>query len=415
MSSHPVATSMQHEHELAALQLIEHPIVQRARAEVAERWLGRAKPSAAMRDCFDWAFEEVMFSAAIWSSNQDPLRPKVTCITRLTHPVEGQQIPGSRWGIDNPDSIYRVIPISGDERYEIRGTVGEHRMTENYFTLWDANMGTLDVLDGRTMEVEADGSFVITVDADAANGRPNHVQSTANAHEFYIRDVMLDWAVDDPNHFTIHRLGSEPSTPPRTVDEQAELTAAFMAHYADFTGKMSHGTAKMPANHFALAWSADHTGALRNQVYVGGRFELTPDEALVIDVSDGGSEYFTVPIANIWGTTMDIVDRTSSLNKAQSSPNADGTYTYVLSATDPGVHNWIDTCGLPDGNLTLRMAEFPDGGPRDDLSATGRVVELDALDGAIPESTPRVTADERATQLRDRRAAYLRRLPEVAV
>ena len=415
MSSHPVATPMQHEHELAALELIRHPTVTAARAEVAERWLARANPSPAMRDCFEWAFDEVMFSAAIWSSNQDPLRPKVTCITRLAHEVDGHAIPGSRWGIDNPDSIYRVIPISGAERYEIRGTVGEHRMTENYFTLWDENMGTVDVLNGRTMEIDDDGSFVITVDADPANGRPNHVRSSDAAHEFYIRDVMLDWALDDPNHFEIHRLGGAPTAPERTLDEQAELTASFMAHYADFTGKLSHGTAKMPANHFALAWSADHTGALRNQVYVGGRFELAPDEAFVIDVSDGGAEYFTVPIANIWGTTMDIVDRTASLNKAQSKANEDGTYTYVLSAEDPGVHNWIDTCGLPDGNLTLRMAEFPDGGPRDDLAATGRVVRLDALDDELPSSTPRVTAAERATQLAERRAAYLRRLPEVAV
>jgi hypothetical protein len=57
----------------------------------------------------------------VWSLNQDKLRPKVSCITRLGHPVGGRQIPGSRWGIDNPDSVYRVIPISGDERYEIRG------------------------------------------------------------------------------------------------------------------------------------------------------------------------------------------------------------------------------------------------------------------------------------------------------
>src|SRR6185312_6264159 len=90
----------------------------------------------AMRERFDDAFAEVMFSAAVWSSNQDKLRPKVSCITRLAHTVQGRRIPGSRWGIDNPDSVYRVIPISGDERYEIRGRVGEHRMTENYFTLW---------------------------------------------------------------------------------------------------------------------------------------------------------------------------------------------------------------------------------------------------------------------------------------
>ena len=130
-----------------------------------------------MRECFDAAFAEVMFSAAVWSSNQDKLRPKVSCITRLGHPVDGRVIPGSRWGIDNPDSVYRVIPISGDERYEIRGRVGEHRMTENYFTLWDANMGTVDVLNGRTMEVDSDGSFLVTVDGDPA-GRPNHVQTT---------------------------------------------------------------------------------------------------------------------------------------------------------------------------------------------------------------------------------------------
>ena len=138
-----------------------------AYAEVAETWLGRAKASDAMRAVFEPAFEEVMFSAAVWSSNQDPLRPKVTTITRLEHEVEGRRVPGSRWGIDNPDSVYRVIPISGDERYEIRGRVGANRMTENYFTLWNQHMGTVDVLDGRRMQVEADGSYVITVDSRA--------------------------------------------------------------------------------------------------------------------------------------------------------------------------------------------------------------------------------------------------------
>ena len=145
------------------LELIVHPTVTEAYRRVAARWLDLAEPSEVMRECFDWAFREVMFSAAIWSSNQDPLRPKVTCITRLAHTVEGHEIPGSRWGIDNPDSIYRVIPISGDEKYRITGRVGRNRMTENYFTLWDDKMGTVDVLNGRTMDVDSDGSFTITL------------------------------------------------------------------------------------------------------------------------------------------------------------------------------------------------------------------------------------------------------------
>jgi hypothetical protein len=411
MPDNPVATQDQHEQELAALELTKHPTVQAAYRSVAETWLSRAKPSDAMRERFDAAFAEVMFSAAVWSSNQDKLRPKVTCITRLAHPVAGQQIPGTRWGIDNPDSVYRVIPISGDERYEIHGRVGEHRMTENYFTLWDANMGTVAVLNGRTMDVDSDGSFTITVDSDPAGGRPNHVRSTAEAHEFYIRDVLLDWGRDDPNHLTVERIGSAPSTPARTLDEQADATAAMMAYFANFTGKLSHGIYKMPANNFNLAWSADKVGAMRNQVYVMGRFDLGPDEAFVVDVGDGGAEYFTVPLSNIWGTTLELVDRTGSLNKAQSVPNEDGSYTYVISPTDPGTANWIDSDGLREGILTLRMAEFGGEGPKEDLGARGRVVALDQLDTGVP-TLRRVTTDERKAELAARRTAYLRRLPE---
>lgn len=411
MPEHPVATAAQHEQELAALDLLQHPTVQAAYRSVAETWLGRAKASDAMRACFEDAFAEVMFSAAVWSSNQDALRPKVSCITRLAHPVQGRAIPGSRWGIDNPDSVYRVIPISGDERYEIHGRVGHNRMTENYFTLWDANMGTVAVLNGRTMEVESDGSFTITVDSDPAAGRANHVQSTPEAHEFYIRDVLLNWDRDDPNHLSVQRLGGPPSRPARTRDEQADATADMMAYFANFTGKLSHGVYKMAPNDFNLAWSADKVGAMRNQVYVMGRFDLSPGEAFVVDVGDGGAEYFTVPLSNIWGTTLDIVDRTGSLNKSQSTPNADGSYTYVIAPTDPGVANWIDSDGLNEGILTLRMAEFGGEGPKEDLGARGRVVKLDDLEREVP-TLRRVSAQERATELAERRAAYLRRLPE---
>jgi hypothetical protein len=237
------------------------------------------------------------------------------------------------------------------------------------------------------------------------------VQSTPDAHEFYIRDVLLNWDRDDPNHLFVERLGGELSTPARTLDEQADATADMMAYFANFTGKLSHGVYKMEPNNFNLAWSADKVGAMRNQVYVMGRFDLKPDETFVVDVSDGGAEYFTVPLSNIWGTTLELVDRTGSLNKAQSMANADGTYTYVISSVDPGVANWIDSDGLNEGILTLRMAEFAGDGPKEDLGALGRVVKLDDLDAEVP-TLRRVTAAERTAELAERRAAYLRRLPE---
>ena len=85
----------------------------------------------------------------------------------------------------------------------------------------------------------------------------------------------------------------------------------------------------------------------------------------------------------------------------------------MISNADPGVHNWVDPCGLTSGILTLRMAEFPDQRPTDGLSASGQVVKLADLESVLPPGTRQVTADERATQLADRAAAYARRLPEV--
>src|SRR5437870_609820 len=286
-------------------------------------------------------------------------------------------------------------------------------MTENYFTLWDDRMNTVDVLSGHDLELRPDRTFTVTVDSDPANGRPNHIQSSAAAQEFYIRDVMLDWATDTPNELSIERLGGTPATPPLTIDEQAELAATYMLRFADFTHSLSSGPLQAEPNDFSLAYSADTGGALRNQVYIGGNFDLRDDEALVITVHDGGAAYFVVPITNIWGTTMDIVHRTSSLNSAQSVADPGGSYTYVLSKHDPGVHNWLDPCGLSDGVLTLRWAEFPGGRPNEHLAVRSEVVPVSALRNRLPEATKWMTDAERAQQRRERAAAYKRRLPEL--
>lgn len=408
--SNPIATPEQHEVERRALRLLQHPIVQRTREEVRAHWLKTASPSPEMRACFDWAFEEVMFGAAVWSLNQDPQRPKVVTITRLRHKVGDLQVPGSRWGIDNPDSIYRVIPIDGNERYLIKGRVAEKRLTENYFTLWDRSMNTVDVLSGHDLVLDHDRRFAITVDSDPANGRANHIRSSPQAHEFYIRDVILDWATDVPNSLSIEKLGGPPKTPPRSEDEQAELTAQFMRAYADNTVRWNNQALEKPANTFSFTIDRETDGALRNQVYILGHFQLTDDQALVLNVRLGGAKYFLAPITNVWGTTNDIVNRTGSLNKAQSVANPDGTYTYVISVRDPGVHNWVDPSGMHEGILTLRWAEFPAGRPAADLGVESQVVPLARRRDVLAPGTKFVTLAERQQQVTERARAYARRL-----
>jgi hypothetical protein len=408
----PIATEGQHETELRALALCAHPALVRTKAEVRAWWLSANDPSPEMRACFEWAFEEVMFAAVVWSLNQDPLYPRVVAITRLAHRVAGRDVPGSRWGLDNPDSIYRVIPISGAERYEIRGRVAERRLAENYFTLWDANMNTVDVLDGKRLAVGPDRRFTITVDGEPASGRPNHVRSSPSAHEFYIRDVLLDWERDRANELEVVRLGPPPPRPPEDEAQQLERAAAYMWKWVKSSDRWNAQSAGRPVNKLEFVIDRQTDGALRNQVYILGRFQLADREALIVNVGLGGAEYFVCPVTNIWGTTNDIVNRTGSLNKAQSEANRDGSYTYVVSAEDPGVHNWVDTSGTHEGILTLRWAEFPGGRPGPDLHAESRLVRLEELRAHLPPETRFVAPAERAEQRARRAASYAWRLAE---
>ena len=410
LPENPIATAEQHEHESRALELYQRPAIRQTREEVRKYWLEASRPSADMRRCFEAAFDEVMFGAVVWSMNTDAARPRVITISRLPHRVGELQIPGSRWGIDNPDSIYRVIPIDGAARYVIRGRVAERRLVENYFTLWDDTMKTVDVLSGHDLALNANGEFEISVDATVANGRRNHIQSSPAAKEFYIRDVIHDWARDRANQLSIERLSGPPVRPPLGEEEQVALTAGYMRRYAENTMRWNQQALGRPVNSFSFTIDRDTDGALRNQIYIMGKFELADDEALVLDVHLGGAKYFIAPITNIWGTTNEIVRRTGSLNSAQSKPNGDGTYTFVVSTADPGIHNWIDPDGMREGLMTLRWAEFDGGRPSPQLGVQSRIVKLAELPRAVPKDTAFVTPDGRRSQLAERAASYAWRL-----
>jgi len=409
----PIATDEQHAFERRAVELIPHPTLQATRAELRAHWLETVKPGPAMRACFEWAFEEVMFGALIWGLNQDPLHPGVVTISRLAHRLGELEVPGSRWGLDNPDSVYRVIPISGDERYRIHGRVGERRLRENYFTLWDDAMNTVDVLDGKDLALGADGSFVITVDCDPSGARPNHIRSAPGARQLYIRDVLLDWAGDQLNELAIERLGPPPPRPPFSEEEQVALCAHNMRTWVANSIRWNDQALRKPANAFDFRIDRDHDGALRNQIYILSRFELpSEDDALVFSVDLGGADYFVAPITNYWGTTNEIVHRNGSLNKAQAVADPDGSYTFVLCQQDPGVYNWLDPCDMPEGILTLRWAEFSDDEARDSVSVSARTAKRSALAASLPEGTRFVTPEQRVAQLRERAESYLWRLRE---
>ena len=184
----------------------------------------------------------------------------------------------------------------------------------------------------------------------------------------------------------------------------------MMAYFAEVHRKLSHGVDKMPRQPVPprllgrQGWRAAQPGVRR------GHFQLDDDEAFVIDVNDGGAGYFTVPISNVWGTTMGIVDARAASTRRSPSPTPTAPGPTCISPRRPRRAQLGRPGGLTEGILTLRMAEFREAsarrGPRR-ARAGGEAGPTSKGARPAPRDRP-----GRATELADRRAAYLRRLPE---
>ena len=404
--NNPINSQTQIKHELEALEIFNLKEIKEHKEQVRSFWLDLVKPSEVMLSCFENAFEEVMFGATIWALNQDPNYPKVITISRVSHEINNQKIPGSRWGIDNPDSVYRVIPIGGTQSYVIRGKLGKQLFNENHFTLWDENMKTIGLLSGNNIAVNSDGSFEIFVDPNGSKGKKNHIQTSAGAKEFYIRDTMIDWLNDRPNLLDIEIIPSTRSDKKLDAKTNLEIVKNYMHKWAANTTRWNQQALSKPVNEFSFKIDRDTDGALRNQVYLLGHFALPSlDHCIKLDVFLDGAKYFIAPITNIWGTTNNIVSKNGSLNNAQSKINADGTYTFVLSVNDPGNFNWLDPSNLTEGILTLRWSGFPNEVVGKNLYVKSALMLISDAIKEVDENH-KTSSKERESQLKHRRESY---------
>ena len=404
--NNPINTESQIQHELEALEIYNLKEIQEQKELVRSFWLDLVKPSEVMMSCFDDAFEEVMFGAVIWALNQDPNFPKVVTISRVPHKINNQNIPGSRWGIDNPDSVYRVIPIGESQSYVIRGKLGKQLFNENHFTLWDENMKTIGLISGNNIKVDGKNNFEIFVNPKSNEGSKNHIQTSIGAKEFYIRDTMIDWLSDRPNMLEIEILEGSRSGKCFDKKKRLETVKAYMHKWAANTTRWNQQALSKPVNEFSFKIDRDTDGALRNQVYLLGHFALpSSDHCIKLDINLDGAKYFIAPITNIWGTTNNIVTKNGSLNNSQAKVNQDETYTFILSVNDPGVFNWLDPSGLSEGILTLRWSGFPNDIVGENLFAKSQVMLIsDALNEITDDH--RISSEERLNQLHEREESY---------
>jgi len=342
----------------------------------------------------------------------DPLHPQ---LIRDPDPFAVPTVdPPDRSGIYNPDNVNYVAVISPSGRYRITGKRGNSAdLTFQIVSGFpgDGSVGQpTALLAAGQMQINRDGSYVVNIGGQrqGANWLPTVPATSVLA----IRDTFDTWTNDIPDSVTIARVDQTAPAPTRL--STAALTAALdrAAHDVGVQGRYWVGFWGGLLGHLGtntLIPPATTKDGLQSQVSVLGRFSLTPGQALLITVARSSAAYQGFELADVWGQTLPYGSEQSSLDAGQAELGSDGRYHFVVSATDPGVPDWIDTQGQSVGFLFLRWQGLPGALPRSEW-ASATVVDVGAVRAQMPPGTPQVDASQRRQALVARQHDLTQRL-----
>jgi hypothetical protein len=407
-----------------AVDILNSPEIQREKAELAQLY---AKDSLAQtadgKARIGAALDATVFASILGAVNDDAYRPKIMWTSAALHEWDGLKVPGSGYGIDNPDNIYRQLSIDGGLRYEITGRLRQDGPIQKSFLLYRFPPGSrpanekaeregspvLGALTAKDLATSPDGSYTITIDKDPANGRSNHIQSGgAPGERLIIRDTLSDWATQAPDFLTIKRVGGGDPQPAPTEEEITRRALDTMKIMVPFWIKYNHDYIfKFPRNTLPPPTARDGGWGYGAMAW----FDLAPEEAMLVTVDPLGAKYIGFQIADVWAVAPEYKRHTSSLNNHQALANPDGTFTYIVSPHDPGICNWIDTVGMRTGVALVRWQELADRSVSADHAILAqRVVKLTDLPSALPPGTRACGMADRRRQQAERAADYQRRL-----
>jgi hypothetical protein len=301
-------------------------------------------------------------------------------------------------------------------------------------------------LDSSEIAVEPDGRFEILLAPERPAGytgnfiashrrvsrpSPDDPGGALDRYACWVsgRQLFYDWEREDPVQLTIRQLGAEGGHPPSYAPELAarqlrrcgELVRGPMHFWNQFYttllevyGKRdgAEGERFMPRNAFnrVNAASRETGGGQSTNLYAGGIFELAPDQALIVESrAPVPAQYVGFHLASLWGESLDFANHQSSLNGFQAEPDPDGSLRYVVAHRDPGVPNWLDTTGQPEGFLTPRWSYSQTPPPDQWPTISARVVPFEAIRAQLPAGVRRVAPEERRERIRIRQEHVQRR------
>jgi hypothetical protein len=314
----------------------------------------------------------------------------------------------ARQGLDNPDAVYFNAYLDAGASYVVSGVRGT--TADLSFQIMDGTYSsegapnTVAAFDDRELDVAADGSF---------EWRFGPELGLSKGSTLIIREVYDDWNAEERGRIRIQRVDTagQPRaavTPERVAKRYGVAAKMLVGRINTWFAFPDWFTYKEPVN--TLTAPASTPGGLASQFSSIGHYDLADDQAIVVTVPVSETAYQAIQIGSRWYVSTDYEHHQTSLSKAQSQADPDGTFRFVISERNPGIANWLETCGHPQGVMMLRWQRLA----RDLTASDGPTVEVVPF-GDIASRLPhlednRVTPDEYTARIVARQVGIARRM-----
>ena len=311
-------------------------------------------------------------------------------------------------GQPNADTIYRTADIAPGGIYRLRGRRGTLRTV----MIGEINpkVGAIKVYhDVNALTADSEGRYDVILSPARPQGYTGDWWPLSpTATKLLLRTVGSDWADEQEPTFSIERL-DRPVARSRPSAADLEQRLRRLPDGISFIGLLlvDHAATLRSQGYVnrLKVFDVSQMGGLVGQFYYEGAYELRDDEALIVEArAPAKCVYRSMILTNEIYETTDWTNNESSLNDSQAPVDRDGVLRIVVSARDPGVPNWLDTAGYPEGVIQGRW-----NGCDSQPIPTVRKVALADVRRALPPETPTVTPEERERIIRERRAAFQQR------
>lgn len=282
---------------------------------------------------------------------------------RYPYPVHVNP-PNQKWFLDNPDGVTLHCPVDDTQRYRLWGNVGGAAYTS--FTLYEGKGDGLatravGVRTDREFPVAADGSFSLTVSAEASDD-PAHLTLAPGTGQLWIRQLFNDIDHETPGWFMIENLA--PDAPPPAVSVDAVVGGMKrIARGLPLLTQLMFGAYRMQAGQHppnsVRVWTEMQGGAVftsGDADYYIGSWRLDANEQLVLRGVLPPCRHWNIVLYSPVLNSLEHRYRRTALTGAQLQRDADGRYTIAIAPARPaGAANWLDTEGRAEGLFVIRI------------------------------------------------------------